>query len=134
MNDQPGGRFPRWLQALWQVGPAVIYGALTFVGGSIRQAESGLPVGDKTLHLVSFGVMTWLVFRANRYLLAPAGWSTALGSAFVVTVGVGGALEVWQSFLPYRTADWLDLAADAVGAGGACAVIVAAVMMRRHLA
>ncbi len=39
-----------------------------------------------------------------------------LCAAFLVAIGVGGLNEVIQSFIPYRTADWLDMGINGAGA------------------
>ena len=66
------------------------------------------PPWDKLVHLGYYAVLTVL-------LIVAFGGRGALLAAIVV-VGVGAADELFQSTVPQRQADWLDLAADAVGA------------------
>ncbi len=64
---------------------------------------------DKLGHLVVFGgfaALVTAVLRGRRRALIGALSATALG----------GALELLQALTPYRSAEWLDLLADAVGA------------------
>ena len=44
------------------------------------------------------------------------GQSGALLGGFLGSAGLGALLEIWQAFLPYRSAELLDFVADAVGA------------------
>jgi VanZ family protein len=64
---------------------------------------------DKAIHFVVYGgmaFMLWLAF-GKRWALA----------AFVLVWMVGLGDEVMQHFTPGRTADVMDLVADALGAG-----------------
>ena len=72
-----------------------------------------LPPWDKLVHIGYYAVLTVL-------LLVAAGGRGALIAALVV-IGVGAADELYQSTVPQRQADWLDWAADIVGALAAAA-------------
>jgi VanZ family protein len=101
---------------------ALLYGVTIFVLGSLPTTPPvAREVGDKVQHCIGFGLLAWLWCRALRRLRP--GWDlrwVALGG-FAVSVALGGALELWQSLLSYRSCDVLDWAADAIGAsvGGA---------------
>ena len=61
---------------------------------------------DKSNHLLAFSVMAWLGARAfPRWIV-------------YVLLGLfayGGLIEILQSLTPTRSAEWLDLLADALG-------------------
>jgi VanZ family protein len=111
-SSRPGaGRF--WSFRVW---PALLDAALILVLGSLPMAPPGTQrFSDKTLHCVAFGILTWLACRAFRYL-SPAAPGRALALGFASSVALGGGLELWQSLLPYRSAEFLDFVADALGA------------------
>ena len=99
------------LLALWAVGWGVVFYE------SFRPLQE-LPLGlsDTTLHLAGYAAMTALSagFCHAPALLALIAAGTVAGSA---------AIEVGQSFLPYRSFELLDIAANAAGA--AVGVLVA---------
>jgi VanZ family protein len=106
-----GARF--WSFRVW---PAVLDAALILVIGSLPVAPPGAQrFSDKTLHCIAFGILAWLACRAFRYF-SPEVPGRALGFGFASSVALGGGLELWQAFLPYRSAEFLDFVADAVGA------------------
>lgn len=73
----------------------------------VAGTPGGVPV-DKVAHVVVLGVLAFLAARAwpdeRRVLL------------WVALVAYGAAVEAGQALLPWRSAEALDLAADAVGA------------------
>jgi hypothetical protein len=96
-----------------------------FIGGAQPIAVGLLPVPwDKVAHTA--------VFAAIAFLLASARvrehWGWLVASVVLATV-VGGADEFHQYFLPGRSCDWADFAADALGAslGGILYVLLARV-------
>ena len=74
------------------------------------------PPWDKLVHLGYYAVLTLLLILAF-------GGRGALMAALVV-IGIGAADELFQSTVPQRQADWVDLAADIVGALVSAAVFV----------
>jgi len=80
-----------------------------------------IPHRDKLVHLLEYGTLGVLAARAIHGSMRIT-LRAVLGWAFVLTVGWGALDEVHQAFVPERSADLLDLAADAVGAllGVAC--------------
>lgn len=64
---------------------------------------------DKANHALAFAALAF----ASVWAAWPQPRRWAL--LFVVVLAYGGAIEIAQSFLPPREADWADLAADAVG-------------------
>jgi VanZ family protein len=110
---------------LWYVMPAVAYAAAIFLGGSIRiSAAPSVEHGDKIVHALAFGGMQVLAFRALYYERPGMGRLAQLGWGVAAAGTVGGLLEIFQAFIPYRSADVLDWIADLVGA------VVAAVVLR----
>jgi VanZ family protein len=100
----------------FRVWPAVLDAALILVIGSLPAAPPGTQqFSDKTLHGIAFGIFAWLACRAFRYA-SPATPTRALLRGFGASVALGGGLELWQSLLPYRSAEFLDFVADAIGA------------------
>ena len=68
---------------------------------------------DKLLHLCEYLLLAWCVVQAAR----ASGWprGKALALAFLFPTGFGVFLEGVQSFLPYRSAELWDVAANTVG-------------------
>jgi VanZ family protein len=94
-----------------------------FVVGSLPGAvRVGPDVGDKIQHAIGFALLAWLWCRALRRLRPEAGKRRTVLGAFFVSAGVGGALELWQGVLSYRTCELLDWVADGVGAALAVAL------------
>ncbi|MGB8437234.1 MAG: VanZ family protein [Burkholderiales bacterium] len=83
------------------------------------------PPLDKLVHFGYYAVLTML-------LIVAAGGRGVLIAALVV-IGVGAADELFQSTVPQRTADWLDFAADIVGALVAAAAFVWLARRARYL-
>ena len=77
---------------LWQFGPSTV---------------STIPHMDKAVH---FGAFFILAFAFHRAFPLPIWVALPLLTAY------GLAIEYAQSLTPYRSADWLDLVADAAGA------------------
>lgn len=107
----------RSLPWAFQVWPAWLCTLLILVVGSIPQGPPGAQrLNDKLLHFIGFGIVAWLWCRACRHLFpAASAHRAALRGALASTV-LGALLELWQAFLPYRSAELLDWLADALGA------------------
>ena len=74
---------------------------------------------DKLVHVVLYGVLGFLVTRAAWE--RPRAWQPV--AAAFVGVLAWAALDEWhQSWIPGRSSDFLDLAADALGAFAGTAV------------
>jgi len=74
------------------------------------------PPWDKLVHFGYYAVLTVLLVVATG---GRGAWLAAL-----VVIAVGAADELYQSTVPQRQADWLDFAADIVGALVAAALFV----------
>lgn len=104
---------------LWHVAPALLCVAVIFWLGSIRTAieiPQELFAKDKVNHFVAFGVLALLSLRAFRFEFTRlSGWRLIAVSVASSSL-VGALLELWQSLLPYRSAEVLDWVADTLGA------------------
>lgn len=61
---------------------------------------------DKSNHLLAFVTLTWFALHA---------FPQRLKSVLLGLLAYGALIEILQSFTPSRSAEWLDLLADAVG-------------------
>lgn len=107
--------------------PALAWTVTVFVFGGIPNpgppVELDFPI-DKIEHAIAFAILQVLALRAFRYELPgilPRGmpWIAAATSTVV-----GAALELYQLTVPNRSAEFMDLVSDAVGAGIAAAITV----------
>lgn len=113
---------------------ALIWAALIFWASSKPNPFPQLPRGlfdhDKLLHAAAYAVLGGLVRGAlGGVPLRP--W-VALGLAVAVGTAYGASDEWHQSFVPNRSSDPGDLAADAMGAAAGAAM--AALILRRQRA
>ena len=100
--------------------PALLWTVTVFVLGGIPNPAPPIDLGfqiDKVEHAVAFAILQLLALRALRYelpgvLLRGMPW-VAAGASIVV----GAALELYQLTVPNRSAEFVDLVWDAVGAG-----------------
>jgi len=104
----------RWL-------PFIVYGVL-IVWLSLTPAPPTIDDAffewDKVQHAGAYGLFTLLAFRGFSDGSDAVKWRWL--KAVVVTVCIGGLLEIAQGlFTKTRTAEFGDLLADLVGAGGA---------------
>jgi len=99
--------------------PALVWTAICFIFGGIPNPGPSLPLDfpiDKVEHAGAFGVLQILALRALRYEL-PGVWPRGMPwIAALVSILVGGALELYQLTVPNRSAELMDLVSDAVGA------------------
>lgn len=74
------------------------------------------PWADKPVHMCLFGSLAVLTFIAFRY-----GSSVRLKRAALIAWAYaalyGGLTEWYQFHIPWRTGEWLDVAANLLGAG-----------------
>lgn len=75
-----------------------------------------VPPWDKLVHFGYYAALT--------VLLIVAAGGRGVPIAALVVIGVGAADELFQSTVPQRHADWLDFAADIVGALAAAVFFV----------
>lgn len=73
-------------------------------------------LGDKIIHLVEYGVLGILFYRAFRYAGGARAARFAVGLAILASAAYGLTDEIHQVFVPSREADPWDLLADTLGA------------------
>ena len=76
---------------------------------------------DKIMHAVA-----WAVLACAAWLVCRTWWTRVARTAlavWLVTLAYGALVEALQLAVPGRTAEWGDLAADAVGASIAVALL-----------
>ena len=99
--------------------PAAAYMLLIWVLSSFALPNfpsSSFPFRDKGIHVVEYGVLGFLLAHAclRTFPTRPALRVALL--AFIMTMAWGFFDEIHQAFVPGRSADVLDLGADAIGA------------------
>jgi hypothetical protein len=104
----------------WQIAGGLIL--LAILAGAIAPAilpwlsggSSGLPNVDKWMHGIAFALLAiWFTGQYAR---------PSYGRVAIMLLAYGLLIEVVQTFVPYRTAEWADLAADAIGIGVGLAI------------
>jgi VanZ family protein len=114
---------------------AVLYVLAIFVVGSLPGGPQVVRnVSDKLQHAAGFGLLALSWCRALRALGPSASPTRVAFGGFLVSVAVGGALELWQALLTYRTCEFLDWVADAIGAAVAALLYVVAARWRAERA
>ena len=116
------------MRLLYLWGPVLAHMALIFAASS-RSDTSAVPsaIPDKVMHVAVYAVLGALILRAvaggRRTNVT---WSAVLVSILAATLY--GIIDEWhQSFVPGRTPDARDVAADLAGASvGAIAGVLAA--------
>ena len=94
------------------------YCLLIFVQSSFPSPDMGpeLPGQDKLIHLAAYAVMGFLACRALATLPRMPGTLVLFIAGFLFATLFGLSDEWHQSFVPGRSAEGWDLAADALGA------------------
>ena len=115
------------LRRLFAIGLPLACALGVFVLGSLPAGTGPPRVNDKVAHFVVFAfvaVSAWpasgivlqgVARRTSADRVKPSLFLMLLLSAGYAT-GIGALLEVLQSTLPHRTAEWGDLLADVLGA------------------
>ena len=117
----------------WWWGPAIGLMVVIFALSSTT-AGPDLPGGtDKQAHGLAYGVLAILIARARTRGDIPSLTLRDAAIAWSLATLYGASDEWHQSFVPGRTADWLDLAADAAGAFAALSALWACGIIARSL-
>jgi VanZ family protein len=97
--------------------PVLMYCAVIFIQSAYPAMEhlSDVPFGDKYLHVLGYAFLGVLFFRAFRSLHFQDRLFLAILLSIAAATGYGISDEFHQSFVPYRTADVMDVLADMVG-------------------
>lgn len=93
-----------WRAAFWAIVVFGVYWALR----EVADAGPFWPYEDKVKHAAAFAVLAGLGWRAGYLHVMKLG----LG-----LLALGAAIELAQSFTTWRSAEWGDLLADAMGIG-----------------
>ncbi|MGE3152881.1 MAG: VanZ family protein [Nitrospiraceae bacterium] len=117
--------------------PPVVYAGVIFLLSTLPHPENDLPsflsgISDKVLHLIEYGVLGALCYRAFRRAAGQWGAQHALWLSILTATMYGVSDELHQVLVPPREADPWDLTADAMGA--AVGAALAAVWWRRMTA
>jgi VanZ family protein len=118
---------------LWLWLPVVLYAAGIFLVSSMPSPPIPDGVSDKSGHGAAYCGLGLIVLRA----LAGAEWAGVSAATSFAAVGLttafGASDELHQLFVPGRSADVHDIAADAIGAAtGVIAACLAATLIRRR--
>lgn len=101
---------------VWLWGPVIAYMAGIFVVSGMPDPPGPTDLPDMPLHQAAYLGLTLLLVRA----LAGGRWGNVtratLVAAWAIAVAYGVTDEWHQSFVPGRSAELRDLAADAIGA------------------
>ena len=120
-RTQYAGRTRRERPWLWF--PVFLYAAAIFIVSGMSQPPLPGSVSDKWAHTAAYAGFALLTMRA----LAGGEWAGVTAGRCVMAAGLvalyGASDEVHQAFVPGRTADVHDLAADAAGATGGVAAM-----------
>jgi thioredoxin 1 len=95
--------------------PPAVWAGIILVGTSLPKVPGPNVVGlDKVSHLLAYGILGVLMMRGFRYCQC---WSFARAAAWTLVIGglYGAFDELHQSWIPGRSTDVLDFAADLAG-------------------
>ncbi len=124
MPDNPGRDAEKrtdamtFKRALFHWLPVGAYCLLIFIQSSLPSPVStrAVPLGDKLLHLAGYALLGALFFQALRASRPTAPRRVIWRLSALAAALYGATDELHQAFVPTRSGDLLDLAADAVGA------------------
>ncbi len=114
-------RWPALLRWGWYWGPVCVYAGVIFYLSSLSLPHEALAslleeVSDKVLHMVEYGLLAALCYRAFRWSAGPAAARFAALLAIVASSSYGLTDEIHQAFVPLRESSWQDWIADTAGA------------------
>jgi len=96
-----------------------VYAALVFVLSVIpteHLPDADVPYFDKVVHVCEYLGFAWLLVRAIRVSRVPE--RDYLLWAWIYATSYGMLIELLQAMVPWRSADWMDALANAIGAAG----------------
>ncbi len=99
--------------------PAAAYMALIFTISSFRvelPALPAVPMRDKLIHLVEYGVLGFLCAHATLRTWPRKSRRRMLALGAFLAAAFGLSDELHQAFVPGRSAELLDFVADTIGA------------------
>lgn len=96
---------------------AGIYMGLIFIASSIPgKSVPGVPISDKLIHLVEFGILSWILGKACRSSQKKIFIQQAGILSIIMTTLYGISDEIHQSFVPLRNPEIYDVIVDGIGA------------------
>jgi VanZ family protein len=101
-------RLVRWV-------PVLIYMGAIFLLSADSDPPAPSAISDKTLHVIAYGGLAALLFRAVAGGLAARMTARAAALTLLITTAYGASDELHQMFVPGRSPELSDLFADAVG-------------------
>ena len=107
---------------------AAAYAGLLVIVAVIPIPESPVPVAhlDRVVHLCAYLVFAWLLVQALPPTRLVGGQASRLNQieehrylplAWMAATAYGVLMEVIQLMVPWRSADWVDVLVNGVGAG-----------------
>lgn len=114
---------------LW--GPVVAYMAIIFAVSAMSAPPSPVAVGDKVEHFVAYAAMGALLLRATSGGRLDGLTVMSALAAWVIATLYGVSDEYHQSFVPGRSPDVNDVAADSLGAALAVVALWASGIIAR---
>lgn len=115
--------------SLW--GPVAAYMALIFALSAMSSPPSPGPINDKVLHFGFYGGLAAVTLRATTGGRLAGLTPPSAVLAWAIATAYGATDEFHQHFVPSRTADLADLAADSLGAAMAVGVLGASGIIMR---
>lgn len=96
---------------------AGIYMGLIFIASSIPgKLVPAAPISDKLIHLVEFGILSWILGKACRSSQKKIFIQQAGILSIIITTLYGISDEIHQSFVPLRNPEIYDVIVDGIGA------------------
>jgi len=112
--------------------PVLIYCLIIFIQSSFPASEHvpEFDFSDKLLHAAAYAVLGLLLYRALSAMDKRISPARLIALSIFLTALYGASDEIHQYFVPSRSAEFLDFAADAIG--GCVGVIAAMVIFRKR--
>jgi len=114
--------------SLW--GPVILCMGIIFYVSALPEVSIPTNISDKSGHSLAYALLSALLLRAFAGGLRVPARAKMVVTAMALATAYGGALELYQLFVPGRTADVQDLIADAIGAAvGAVALWLCGILL-----
>ena len=112
--------------------PVLAYCLIIFIQSSLPASEHipEFDFSDKLLHAGGYGVLGMLFYRAFNATHKRLSTASLVVLSIGLTALYGASDEIHQYFVPFRSADFMDFAADA--AGGILGVAMAAAFFKNR--
>ncbi len=125
-NSSPFKRFAYyWL-------PILLYCLLIFIQSSFPASEHvpDFDFSDKLLHVGAYAVLGFLLYRAFSAMDNGATIARLMVLSILLSTLYGASDEIHQYFVPSRSAEFLDFAADTIG--GTLGVMTAMIIYKNR--